>query len=347
MILYWLLYLYPVILVLLPLKGSRNVKYLAYIVAWLGFSFAIGLRWEVGADWGNYLPILDAARDVAFTEALSVSDPGYMAINWLSIKLGYDIVGVNLVCGAIFVYGLIQFSKKQPLPWLAFSIAIPYLLIVVAMGYTRQGAALGFVFLALNRLQEKKSYTFIFFILLGALFHKSAVAILPLYALCSDRKGNFRILLSLVLILPIGVALVYETFSAQWTQYIEEQMQSDGAAIRITMNLIPAILFFMFRNKWYKTWPDNYQISKWLSIAACLCVLLLQVASTATDRLALYVAPLQLMLFSRLPFMVKGGMRGALLISTIVYYGIILFVWLNFSFYAQSYWVPYKWPGFE
>ena len=54
------------------------------------------------------------------------------------------------------------FVRRQPMPWLGLLVAIPYLVIVVGMGYSRQAIALGlFYWHLLNGL--KKLYEICFF----------------------------------------------------------------------------------------------------------------------------------------------------------------------------------------
>ena len=110
--------------------------------AWLGaavsLSLLIGLRYQVGGDWPNYIEYFERVRDVPLAEVLGLTDPGYQLLNWLSLKMGWGIFGTNLICGIMFTAGLLHFCRNLPRPWLAVTIAVPYLVIVVAMGYTRQ-----------------------------------------------------------------------------------------------------------------------------------------------------------------------------------------------------------------
>ena len=64
--------------------------------------------------------------------------------------------------------------------------------------------------------------------------------------------------------------------------------------------------------------------------------------ATAIDRVALYLIPLQLFVFARLPRLartVKG--RTLLVLGVVGYYSAVQFVWLNFATHAQ-YWLPYQ-----
>ena len=76
-------------------------------------------------------------------------------LNWLSIQMDWGILGVNLIGGAIFAFGLVAFCRRQPRPWLALAVAIPYLVIVVAMGYSRQGIALALGDAWLGRIRQQ------------------------------------------------------------------------------------------------------------------------------------------------------------------------------------------------
>ena len=116
----------------------------------------IGLREQVGGDWGNYLPYLDSIGPLSLLEALQETEPGYALLNWLGARSGGGVYLVNTICGALFTFGLLRFCRAQPRPWLALTLAVPYLITVVAMGYSRQGVAIGFEMLALLALQRDR-----------------------------------------------------------------------------------------------------------------------------------------------------------------------------------------------
>jgi len=60
------------------------------------------------------------------------------------------------------------------------------------------------------------------------------------------------------------------------------------------------------------------------------------------DRLALYLTPLQVVVFSRLPFLARKELHPDVMVVLILFgYGAVLFVWLNFASHAQ-YWLPYR-----
>ena len=80
----------------------------------------------------------------------------------------------------------------------------------------------------------------------------------------------------------------------------------------------------------------------WLSLIALVCVPLLAVSPTAVDRMALYLIPIQLFVFGRLPALavtVKG--RTQVVLGIVGYYVAVQFVWLNYAQTAFA-WLPYR-----
>jgi len=175
MLAYWLLYAIPAVPAFTLGFRDRGLAPPVWIAVGLVFVLAIGFRFQVGGDWNQYLGYYDRMIDAPFTEAVTGEDPGYQVLNWVMARWGLDIYGVNTVCGVIFMAGLLVFCRQQPAPWLGFAVAVPYLIVVVAMGYTRQSVALGFFFLALAAIERRRFFGYLGWAAAGALFHKSAV----------------------------------------------------------------------------------------------------------------------------------------------------------------------------
>jgi hypothetical protein len=79
-----------------------------------------------------------------------------------------------------------------------------------------------------------------------------------------------------------------------------------------------------------------------------LVVLFVSPSSTAVDPVALYMQPLQMVVFTRLPdVMGRRGLNNQGWAAMVVaYYATVLFVWLHYSTHAQ-YWLPYRFYPFE
>lgn len=316
---------------------------------WIFFIFIltilIGFRFEVGGDWYIYNEHVSEAVDSTLASALSrYGDPGYYFLNWMSAKSGFDIYGVNLICGLVFAIGLSKFCRSLPRPWLALTVAIPYLFLVVALGYSRQGVAIGFGMLALVAFGRKDVKWFVFWVFLAASFHKSAVLLLPI-ALIANTKNSYLTIFGF-LILGVGAFFLYleQYIEKLYQNYVTAQSQSSGAFIRLSMNAVPALIYLLFRDR-FDFSENEREIWRWFSIlsVAMLVLFFLISASTALDRIALYMIPLQLVIFSRLPdaFGVDTVSRTFIFTLIISYYAFVMFVWLNFAYHAYM-WVPYK-----
>ena len=77
------------------------------------------------------------------------------------------------------------------------------------------------------------------------------------------------------------------------------------------------------------------------AVACALMLVLLPSNSTAVDRIALYVIPLQLVIASRLPdSRLFGTTPSQLVLFTLSFSIAVEFVWLNFVIHSSG-WLPY------
>ena len=325
--------------------GSRTLPAKQTRVFWravgLLFAVMIGLRHEVGGDWFNYLPHFVSASKMTFAEASAMGDPGHYVLNMWVSDLGGEIYSVNLIYALVLMWGTLVFCRRQPNPWLALLVAVPYMLIVVGMGYSRQSVALGFALIGLVALGDHRIRTFIICVALGAMFHKSAVLLMPIAALAASRN---RILTGAI-VAASAVLLYYlllqDSAESLWRNYVEEQMQSQGGLIRVVMNAVPAILLIHYRKRLVPD-PQERKLWLWMAAFALACLPLVFMASTAVDRVALYLIPLQLFVFSRLPNLAKTARgRRPVVMGIVAYYAAVQFTWLNFATHAP-YWTPYQ-----
>ena len=309
----------------------------------------VGLRYEVGGDWGNYIPILERARDQTLEDGLMpTGDPAYGVLNWIGANIVGGIFFVNLVCATIFSYGLISFVRTSHRPWLAVCVAVPYLVIVVTMGYTRQGVAIGLAMLALAALERGRVFVFGTWIVAAALFHKSALILMPL-AVFSGRKTFPNLVGISIAGTLFFLLLLYEHIESLVSGYITEGYGSSGAGTRVAMNALPAMVFLLLRGKMCLTDAQRY-FWVWMSVGALAFVVLLVVSpsSTAVDRIALYWIPLQLFVWSRLPETLgrTSATKRQWVLAVVLYSGLVQYTWLNFADNRLS-WVPYRFYPWE
>jgi hypothetical protein len=346
MFVYWLIFLLMAWFAVTRLRPvqSHSARWSGswHAVFWL-LVLVIGLRHEVGGDWGSYLLALEEITNEPLQKVLSNGDLAYNLLNWLAAETELGIYFVNTVCSALFAWGLLAFCRAQPRPWLALVVAVPYLVIVVAMGYTRQGVAIGLAMLGLVALNQGQLYKFTCWLILAALFHKSALIVLPVAAFSGRKKWG-----ALLGVLLVGVLmfmlLLAEHVDFLLAGYIIDEYASSGAGIRVAMNALPAALFLIFRNRFDLT-PSQKSFWVWMSLGGLTLILLLAVSpsSTAVDRMALYWIPLQLFVWSRLPQAMgqRAGTQRQWAAMVLVYSFAVQFVWLFYADHNYA-WLPYQ-----
>ena len=338
---YWLMFALPIIALGSPGRVSVGMRRLGWFIVGLLFVALIGLRYKVGGDWYNYIDHYYLAADKTFLEALKTNDPGYAALNWLSARIGGDVYFVNTVAAMMVMLGVISFARRQPSDWLALAVAVPYLLVVVAMGYSRQSIALGFELLALNALSDGRKLRFASLIICGALFHKTAVVLLPIAALASAEGRLWTGIWIAATTFVATQSLLGDQSGRLWENYVTQKMDSQGAQIRVAMNALPAVIYLLWR-KQFGLRPTEEKLWTWIAVLSLLMVALVGWAPTAVDRMSLYFIPIQIFIFSRLPFLSPSAdMRKLILIGIVAFYGSVMFVWLVYGVHAR-FWVPYR-----
>jgi hypothetical protein len=303
---------------------------------------AVGLRYEVGGDWTTYEFWFTYARYADLGRFLEVKDPAYQLLNWSVQRLDLGFWVVNLVCAMIFTWGLYRFAKVQPDPWLAMVVAVPYLVIVVGMGYTRQAVAIGILMAGLASVSRGGSVIrFAIWVAAAALFHRTAVVALPLVALVGQRNRLVNLVAMAAASVLLYDMMLEDSMQGFVKNYIKAEYSSEGAMIRVVMNLIPAVLFLLFQRRLSFSDEDRALWRNFsLAAVALLVVLFISPSSTVVDRISLYILPLQIVVLCRVPGrLLASDVLGKLLV--VIYACLIQFTWLNFASHAYT-WLPYQ-----
>ena len=325
-------------------KGSHFFHYL-FIFTLL---FFIGFRFEVGGDWSTYAFYYERAQTVTFRDYISLNEFSYAVINYLSSLVSGEILLVNIICASLFIYFLYKFLFKLPRPWLGLVVAIPYFIIVISLGYVRQGLAIAIFLYATTFIKKKKYNLYIFWLLIASSFHLSALTFLPLILLQYLQRRIVSTVL-ITFLITIIFYLNYDQIFEKAKYYFEFQMQSSGGFMRSLMNLLPALVFLIF----YKKFRINKEEkSFWFQVSVVSVIfsilLLFYPNYTIIDRLGYYLIALQIFVFSYLPgvFGIYNKKNIFWILSIILYYFMVLLVWQLFAKHSYA-WIPYNSYLFE
>ncbi|WP_162184732.1 EpsG family protein [Sphingomonas hengshuiensis] len=300
-------------------------------------------RNEIGGDWEAYKGMYEAVRGESLVSALQTTDPIFGFILWLSSLLRLGIYPVNGICAALIGMGVLRVALTTRDPWLAIVMAVPYLLIVVGMGYVRQAGAIGFLMLAIASLDRRRIAATAVRLLFAAGLHSTSAIVFPVFGFA--MAGRRR-----VVALILGCAgLVLFSYVLSWrieefqAGYLQSEYDSSGALVRVAMNVAPSILLLACWRRFPITGPARIV---WLALAlaniAALIALWLSPSSSAVDRLSLYFAPIQIVACGTIRDLLPMRRAAAypIRMAVIAAAALVQTAWLLLADNAFA-WVPY------
>lgn len=328
----------------------KNIKiFKTFIILFL--TFYIGLRDEVGGDWGtykeNYFDNKIGLNFYFFIDNYFFSkDLLFEFLNYFSASIYPSYYLLNLFSAFIFSIALVYFCFSLSRPFLGLLISSSYLITVVAMGYHRQALAISFFMIGLVKLQKFNFFSYYFLIFISFLFHYTSL-ILVFFGFFSQKKLR---IIPLVFILLISIILAYyfigiDIFSALLRHYIKGQYSSLGALPRILMCLIPALIYLLFyKNLKYLYANNKLMISfAFSSVFLFLLLVIYNKSSAFVDRLAIYLIPYQILFFDRYIDVFEKNKKSSLVVFYIIilFYLLVLITWAFFGKH-HIWWYPYK-----
>jgi len=348
---YWFFFALPAIAALSPIYVKKDIDIFFWSLLFLTYVFVIGFRHQVGGDWGTYIIASGVFSErFNFLDFNIRADYAYEFINWLSHELSLGVYGSNVFSAIIFTLALFYFCSMQPNKWMGIIISFPVIILILGMGFTRQGVAFSFILLSIISLIKKQQFYFFIYIFLAVLFHKSSIIFTPMYLLSISYKKNniFQIVFFVIFSLFI-LYLVWSDFSHLFRTYVIGKLSnaaypggliSKGGFIRAGLNIVPAILMIFFRNEITNNKVER-KIFLLFSFASIGSLFSVQLYSVVTDRIVLYISILQVFVFSRLNYIFKNDNTVKILnICIFLFYSLVLYVWLNHGINSHA-WIPY------
>jgi hypothetical protein len=323
-------------------EGGRRPG-IILILAMCLLALFVGLRWEIGPDWPAYWGLYRYLSDRSVQEVLEKSDPGFRILIMVLQSQHAPFWVLNLICASIFSFGLTRFCTALPNPWIGVLVAVPYLVIVIAMSALRQTTAIGFVLLALRGMGVKPLWQTLFWVLIASLFHASAFIVAVLIALSYSRSRIQAAFLLIASVIPAYYVL-FSTFDEYLKRYGQHRIDSGGVAFRLAMNAVPAIIFLLSKRKAFAPQGEEafWRNLSWLSLALIPALAYVK-STTSIDRLSLYAVPLQILVLSGIPgqFSTSQATRIYPVMLIVAYCATTLLVYFALGTHAR-YYLPYE-----
>ncbi len=363
MIFYFLPFVFLTILTLIEsskrFKFIINNKYLYYLIATF-FIFFIGLRYEVGCDWQQYIEMFEKYNSITLSGLIErnfFSDQKLQELGHIFItRISKNIYVLNLIYAALFSLPLFYFCSKLKSKYFSLLISYPYYIIVVGMGPIRQAACTSFLMISIIYLSNKKYYRHLFLTVISLLIHQFSIFFNGLILLASyprireikfSKINIFFIIIFTSLLIYCSPVLIHKiyVYFAYYKKTTPNGVMiippAKSAIILWIINFIPSFIFLKNKN-FFKINNILKSIFTSFCILEILLLPIVLVQSVVGYRLLLYLFPSSIYITSLIPEINLFNIKKTYTLNFIISISFIsLIVWLKFA-YHSSCWVPYK-----
>ena len=315
----------------------------AYWPILFGLFLFVAFRFEVGCDWSGYLNQYRVFGAMSLRDALKDTDPLW-ALAFVTQR-AFDIPypWINVFAGIMFFCGAHAVAKRQPDPLSFLILMFPVLIINMPMGAIRQSAAIGVMCFALLSFVDKRTVSYVVFVVIAAGLHSSAAVFLLLAPLAAGPITQKRLILAGFLALP-GLALLLTGAAADvaTTRYVETDVDAAGAIFRVLQVGLTGAIFLMFLRKRWERDDPFYRLALIGSLIMIAIPALLLISTVIGDRLAYYLLPIQAMIFARLPYLRLRFSRGLIILAPYLVLLATLAIWSILSSHFDQCFLPYQ-----
>ena len=319
-------------------KNTSNNFIFFYVLLLIIF---IGLRNDVGGDWIQYFHNYNNPLPFSFLDFSIRNDYFYNYLSFLFYNFGMSYNVFNFLLAIFFVLCLCHFCKILPSFSLALVFSFPIVVMMMGLGFTRQGVAFAFVLIAITSFIKKNKITFVMWAIIAILFHKSSIIILFFYPLIDTKIVFIEYIIITCLLIVLFFFLRNDFINLYNNAEGGSYLSSNGAIFRVGLNCVAATIFLLLINDI----TENYNEKKLFFTISILCFISLIFVfkySVFIDRINYYFTPLQIFVYSRLPFFFKNHKTQEFFKITLsIFHVCILFIWINYSDYSHA-WLPYQ-----
>lgn len=168
---------------------KHNTQKIWLISTYLFLFLISAIRYDIGNDYNNYVNIIDGiVADFHSNESfISIlinylwADVALVVMSCLCSWMTHPFIGVYLIVSIINTYLLFKVCERYNCHKLGVLVFILAGYLFITWDGARQGSAILMFLFALTYIEQKKMIKYIVSILIAALFHKSALFLLPCY----------------------------------------------------------------------------------------------------------------------------------------------------------------------
>jgi len=335
----------------LGLFCEKKIPFKKYGALYLGLlTFIYGFRDNIGPDWAVIVENFNNINHLQLTPEsfFFAREYLYAFISVLSQSFNAGIYGVNVVCFLIFCTGVYTLLCLVKRPWLSLMAYYPYYILVVAVNYNRQSAALGICLISISLLAKDRILPSCLCIIIAMMFHQSALVLLPSFtAATMIRYKQNKMVIPLAILLALLAYALSNYFSSQILPiYIYNYYEAgyDYTSAGLWPRLIPLLVASLVCIARPFSVSCIFSCLSWSIVVLTSLAILNPAQSTVIDRLAIYFSPVLVVASSEaIPaYCFIASSTKARLIAIFAFSVIFMVSWTSFSSYFKRYWLPYS-----
>lgn len=290
---YFVLFFFSLLLGYVWERSDRQFQIFLASMLFIVIFLFIGLKHNVGTDSGNYLMIYN---EIAQAEGLVYKLPevGYYLLNNFSVYIDGGMLFVYLVCGALIsAFTLLAAINLGLNPCYFFAIIMPFHIVMLAVSGIRQGVAESIVIYAVSNLLRNREGRFLLYIILGTMFHSSALFFSFLYIIGYQKRW---LIPAILLLFPLLSSFADDSYG----HYLELSLFSQGVVLRVGFLAVLAAFFLFYRNIWRDGDFLMVRLYTMSILAVPILIGLSLISTTLIDRVAYYFILVSALLLSLL-----------------------------------------------
>ena len=346
---YLILYLIFVFWWIFDLTNDKYLKWIISVYILFTTVIFIGLRHEVGGDWGDYLMWYKMIEDGGSHSF----EPGYSLINKISALLGGGIYLVNTISIMIIIIFFWKSAKIINISIPIFCLLIfPNHILIVLMGYSRQAIAISIAFYALvELLVNRRNWYFMSLVTVGVLFHYSAFCAFALLLFIRNAL-SIKIFILVTFIALISLYLNSDKLEPLLRYYInpDSNMVSYGAQLRMVIWTSILCMVIVFKSNLSDILRYGVYWKRMLFVyVICMIMLFFGLVTTLVDRLILYFYLIPYLGLSSIIYNTRKNtaVYGLAIWSCVLFSMVMTVGWLSYAIHKRG-WLPYNnimWSG--
>lgn len=306
------------------------------ILSFLTLICFIGFRYNVGTDYDDYLEIYRGIKGNSLGYALRQNiDPANSLLFWSLSKIFSVDYWIFFMYGAASILPIYLINRRFGYKYLSYSLlAYCCVFLPFSLNGMMQGAAMSMILLSSFYLLDKKYFKLAAFLILAILFHKSALLVLPHFALFYIFRNRlktypkinmfFTILISVFILYFLNDFLMNNSpdFYSNYG-YIVKKISVERISLSTTIYYLPLVVFSILTKNKEK---NNQIIFQRNLLYTGIIYNLIGSSAQYLNRIALYFTIFSVMVVPTQIMKVENPRKRALLKTAFVAYLVIAFI---------------------